>query len=265
VIDVALYDASADSRVNIMRSTETSWTTLQAENAEVLAEKFSNSFQATKESKLFGNTITKSFPETIFNDKKFVYGYYSYYMIRKRYAVFYQEALKSYLTAQFKRDISSLNAQELIHKYGTHILTGVKIGAKFDVIYQAVVPDDALNREEISIEGFRYAMSKTFGLITGYLDDPNLKNLNANSSAQIYYSAFGGNFRELKTEIVNNRLILNINNWKASTTEDKAKFIGPLDKGLEPLYDFIDDAGKRELVKTYIKQYCADKAVRLKK
>jgi len=264
VIDIPSYDASGTWKVDVSRSTEGSWTTLQAKDAISLSEKLSNSFEATKGHKLFGSTITDAFPETVADDKKFVYGYYSNYMIWKRYSIYYDQEVNNYLTTDFKKDVTLLNAKELVYKYGTHVLTRIKIGSKFDVVYQAAAPVESLNREAISMEGLRYALKRTFGLMSGYLDDPNLRNLNSNSSAQIYYSAVGGNFNELKTETINNRLVLNLNKWKASVTEDKAKFIGPLSNGLEPLYKFIDDATKKELVKTYIEQYYITKAVKLK-
>lgn len=264
VIDIPLFAASGTWKVNVSRSTEASWTTLQAKDATRLAEKFSNSFEITKGYRLFGNTIIDAFPKTVTDDRKYVYGYYSNYMIWKRYNIYYEQEVNNYLTAEFKRDITLLNAQELVNKYGTHVLTRIKIGSKFDVVYQASAPVEYWDREAVSMEGLRYALKNTFGLMSGYLDDPNLKDLNANSSAQIYYSAVGGNFGELKTETVNNKLILNLNKWRSSATEDKAKFIGPLNNGLEPLYKFIDDPAKKESVKTYIDQYFVNKAVRLK-
>ena len=87
--------------------------------------------------------------------------------------------------------------------------------------------------------------------------------LNDNTSAKIYYSSTGGDISKLKTETIANRLILNLNNWVASTTEDKARFIGASDDGLVPLYSFIDDATKKAEVKAYMEQYFAAKTVKL--
>lgn len=262
VVDIPAYAASGSSRVNLNRSTEGSWTTIQAKNADDLSRKFSNSFDVTKGLKLFGNTIDKTFAGTVTTDKKYVYGYYSYYMIWKRYKFYYDQPVNNYLTASFKNDITLLSAQELVNKYGTHVLTNIKIGSKFDVVYQAEAPEND-RREAIIMEGFRYTLKRTFGLPTGYLDEPNLRDLNNNTSAQIYYSSTGGDISKLKTETINNRLILNLNNWVASTTEDKARFIGASDNGLEPLYSFIDDSIKKAEVKSYIDQYFAAKAVKL--
>ena len=262
VVDIPTYAASASYRINLDRSTESSWTTYQAKNADDLSIKFSSSFDVTKGLKLFGNTIDQIFPESVATDKKYVYGYYSYYMIRKSYRFFYDQSVNNFLTASFKNDISLLNAQELVNKYGTHVLTNIRVGSKFDVFYQAVAPEND-RRGAIVMEGLRYTLKRTFGLPTGYLDEPNLRDLNDNSSAQIYYRSIGGDISKLKTETINNRVILNLNNWVASTTEDKARFIGAADKGLEPLYSFIDDGAKKEEVKSYLDQYFAAKAVKL--
>jgi len=261
VVDVLAYAASGSNKVNVIRSTEGSWKTIQAKNAVELSEKFSNSNKETRGLKLFGNTIGKIFPGTVVTDKKYIYGYYSNYMVRKRYAFYYEQSVNSFITAGFKNDIKLLSSSDLVQKYGTHVLTGIEIGAKFDVVYQAEAPET--NREDIIMEGLRYALKRTFGLSTGYLDEVNLRNLNANSSAQIYYSSVGGDVSKLQTENINNRLMLNITNWRLTTTEDRARFIGVFGDRLVPLYDFIDDPVKRAEVKSYLEQHFAEKAVRL--
>lgn len=261
VVDVLAYAASGPQKINVNRSTNGSWETIQAKNAVELAEKFSNSYKETRGLKLFGNTIEKTFPGTVVTDKKYIYGYYSNYAVWRRYSFYYEQSVNNFLTAGFKRDMILLSASELVHKYGTHVLAGIEMGAKFDVVYQAVAPE--VNRENIIMEGLRYALKRTFGLPTGYLDEVNLRDLNANSSAQIYYSSIGGDMSKLQTEIINNRLMLNITNWRSTATEDKARFIGVFGDRLVPLYHFIDDPAKKALVKSYLEQYFAEKAVRL--
>lgn len=260
VVDVPAFAASEPQRVIESRGTEGSWKNIQANDAVALSEKLSNSFTETKGLKLFGNTVENIFPGTVATDKKYVYGYYSNYMIWKRYS-FYGQTINNFLTAGFKNDITKLSAEELVHKYGTHVLTQIELGSKFDVIYQAEATEQ--NRGAIIMEGLRYALKHTFGLASGYLDEVNLRDLNANSSAKIHYSSIGGDISKLKPEIVNNKLKLNITDWRASTTEDKARFIGVYNNGLEPLDSFIDDAAKKAQVKSYLEQYFAAKAVKL--
>lgn len=261
VVDITAYAAGESSRINTIRGGEGSWKTIEAENAVDLSERFSNSFEHTKGLRLFGNTIEKIFPGTIVTDKKYVYGYHNNYWIRKRYKFYYEQSVNNFLTSDFKRDITLLSAQELVHKYGTNVLTGVKMGSKFDVVYQAEAKEG--NKASIIMEGLRYAMKRTFGLPTGYLDDVNLRNLNANSSAQIYFSSIGGDMSKLKIETINNRQVVNITNWLSTNTEANARFIGAYDDGLIPLDRFIDDSVKKAEVKSYLEQYFATKEVKL--
>nr|WP_294877396.1 MAC/perforin domain-containing protein [uncultured Pedobacter sp.] len=260
VVDVEAYIASG-SRINIIRSGEASWRTVEAENAADLSEIFSNSYEHTKGLRLFGNTIEKTFPGTVVTDRKYVYGYFYLYWISKRFKFYDEKPANNYLTSDFKRDITLLNAQELVHKYGTHVLKGIEMGSKLDVIYQAEAKEE--NRGAIIREGLRYAMIRTFGISTGYMDDVNLRHLNANSSAQIYFSATGGDMSKLKIETINNRRVVNIANWLSTTTEDGAQFIFAYRNGLEPLDSFVDDSVKKAEVKSYLEEYFAAKAIKL--
>ena len=261
VVDVQAYAASGNYRVVTIRGTQGSWTTIQAKDAVGLSEKFSNSTETTKGLRLFGNTIQKAFPGTVTSDKKYIYGHYSSYMIWKSYAFGYDDYLNDYLTLRFKNDIATLSPKDLVKEYGTHVLTGIEMGSRFNVVYQAEAPAD--DRDQVILEGLRYALKRTFGLPTGYLDNVNLKNLNANSSAQIYYSSIGGDINTLKTEIIANRVMLNITNWWSTNTEENARFIGVYDDGLIPLDSFINDPIKKAAVKAYLEQLFATKAVKL--
>ncbi|MES2448168.1 MAG: MAC/perforin domain-containing protein [Bacteroidota bacterium] len=263
VLNVTAYAATGTNRINMPRSSESSWKNVIGKDAANLSERLSNMFEATRGFKVFGNTIQSSFPTSNFANSNYVYAYYSYYMIRKRFEFYYESALNDFITNDFRTDISKLDAEQLVKKYGTHVLRNISVGAKFDVVYQANATEG--DKENISMEGQRYALKNTFGLMTGYLDPVNLKNLNANSSAKIYYSSIGGDLNKLKTETINNRLVLNISNWVSSTTEEKARFMGIASDGLVPLYHFISDNNKKAEVKQYIEQYIDSKEVKLTK
>lgn len=263
VLNVTAYAATDINKINMSRSTETSWKNVIGKDAANLSERLSNMFEATRGFKVFGNTIQNAFPASDFTNSNYVYAYYSYYMIRKRFEFYYESKLNDFVTDDFRADISKLDAEQLVKKYGTHVLRDIRVGAKFDVVYQANAADG--DKENISMEGQRYALKKTFGLMNGYLDPVNLKNLNANTSAKIYYSSTGGDINKLKTETINNGIVLNISNWVSSTTEEKARFMGIASDGLVPLYNFINDNNKKAEIKQYIEQYLESKRVKLTK
>ncbi|TWR25944.1 hypothetical protein FPZ42_09905 [Mucilaginibacter achroorhodeus] len=260
VVNMSAYDTGNPYRVDIGTNTEGSWNIIEAESAVDLSEKLSSSIEQTQGLKVFGNTIKDLFPNATVEDKKYVYGYYSNYWINKRYKFFYDQNVNNFLTAEFKCDALTLSAQALVAKYGTHVLNQIKIGSTFDVFYQAEAPE--LNRSNIVREGFRYALLKTFGLMSGFLDDINLKELNANKSVQIYYKSIGGDASKLKPQTINNKVIVNISEWRSTTTMDKSRFIGTFGNGLTSLDKFIDNSAKRDEVKLYIQQYIASKAVK---
>lgn len=261
VVDVLAYAASGRDLVNVSRGTEASWRTIEAKNAVGLSENFSGTYKETEGLRLFGNTIEKIFSGTVATDKKYVYGYYSNYMIWKRYEFYPEQRVNKFLTTGFRNDIALLSAEELIHKYGTHVLAGIKMGSKFDVIYQAEAPPE--NRELAIMEGLRYAIKRTFGLMTSPLDEVKLENLNANSKAQIYYKAVGGDVSKLRTETINNRVMLNITDWRSTATEDRARFIGVFRDRLVPLDSFIDEPLKKAAVKSSLEKYVAAEEVKL--
>lgn len=261
VIDIPTYAASSPYYILQDSGTSGSWETFEAEDAVNLSAQLSNSYQPTAGLKLFGNTIVNAFPETAATDKKYIYGYYYNYAISKRFYLFYDDKVNNYLTADFKKDLDLLSAKDLVHKYGTHVLTGIKLGSKFEVFYQAEAPQQ--NRKKIATEGLRYALKRTFSLLHGYLDDVNLSNLNANSAARVYYNPVGGEIAKLKPETVNSSLRLNIIDWWNSATKDNARFIGVYRDGLVRLDSFIDNPVKKAEVTNYLDQYFAERAVKL--
>jgi hypothetical protein len=185
-------------------------------------------------------------------------------MISKSFRIYYDNEVNGFLSEEFKKDILSLSAEQLVKQYGTHVLTWIHLGAKIDVLYQAKATQ--WDKENIAMEGQRYALKNTFGLSNGHLDDVNLSNLNANSSAKIYYNSVGGekNKLQIQTAINNkNKRFINITDWIRSATDDNARFISVSWKGIEPIYSFIDDKVKKEEVKTYMEKYLVDKAVKL--
>ncbi|WP_231464978.1 MAC/perforin domain-containing protein [Pedobacter sp. Leaf132] len=261
VVDIPRFDASPMHTVSLSRGTKFSWKTLIAKDAVDLSEQFSNYYTETKGLKIFGNTVNEAFPASTTANVNFVYGYYSNYMIRKNFRFYYDKSVNNFITNQFKQDLNSLDAENLIKKYGTHVLIGVNIGAKFDVIYQAVSRGG--DRQKISMEGQRYAMKNTFGLPTGNLDDIDLQNLNANSFAKVYYTSTGGDMKLLKEQTFSKKVFLNISDWLNSRTEERARFIGASEDGFRPIYYFIDDASKKAKVMAYFDQYVATNSVKL--
>ncbi|MEE1943493.1 MAC/perforin domain-containing protein [Pedobacter sp. KR3-3] len=264
VINVAAYVSANPGRFNPNKSTTGYWVNFSGENAADLAAQLSNKVDQTNGLKAFGNTISAAFPGANSFDGKYVYGYYSQIAVRARLSITdgANSLYTSYLSTAFAQDVNTLSAADLVKKYGTHVLIKIDLGAKINVVYQAEAPKT--DRKKISAAGLRYAMKNIFGLGTGELDPMDLKALNANTGAKIYYDAFGGDQSKLKVIKINNKSVINTTEWLNSATEEKARFIGVSSEGgLIPLYELVADATKKAEVKSYITTYIQTREVKV--
>lgn len=258
VIDIPKFVANNPFRFDLGRSTQYYWTTNVALDAADFSNQLSNNLSETKGLKVFKNSLATKFTDDTF-DKKYVYGSYSLIFQLMRLKINYKYDGSNYFTSAFDQDSKALSAAELVKKYGTHVLQDIKLGAKLNVLYQAttILPD----RKKVSSTGLRYAMRKVFGLSTGELDPLDLYALNANSAVKIYYEAIGGDVSKLEKAMVNGNPFINTTNWSRTITPESAKFINISENGLIPLYDLINDAQKKAMVKAYIIKYMAENMV----
>ncbi|RZK37055.1 MAG: hypothetical protein EOO90_26140 [Pedobacter sp.] len=263
IIDIPAFVAIYPTRFEIDPSSKAYDVNRSAIDAEDLARKLSNDFTLTSGLGVFRNTIKDAFTySSHYNplNREYIYGYYSRVIQQKRIKMNYN--LNNYfLSVIFLNDVKVMSAAELVKKYGTHVLTDIRLGAKFNVIYQAVAK--GLDREKISGAGLRYAINKGFGIFTADLDPIDLSALNANQNALIYYEATGGDLSKLTMGSYIKMPFFSIKDWQLTTTEDKAKFISIDKDGLISLEELIADVPKKTEVKEYIRKYILDHQVKL--
>jgi hypothetical protein len=255
VIDVPSFVANNPSRFDLGRSSQAYSKRIDAENAEDLAKQFTQKFEILKDFKLFRNSIINTFPNENALNNQYLYGYYSNVVEQKRLKINYDLTQSNNLTTTFTQDLATLSAEKLVEKYGTHVLSDIKLGAKFNVFYQAQTSKSV--RKEVGATGLNFALNKVFSLFAGNLDPLDYNLLNANNSAKVYYDAVGGDLSKLKISPTK----IDIKDWHLSATEDKSKFIDIAENGLIPLYELIKDAGKKAEVKDYIIKYITENQV----
>lgn len=251
VINVAEYVDDNPEGVAVSNGTSMSFWGLDASNATELSALLSNKHAATKGTKSFQKTITSAFSEPDALSDKYIYGYYQSYFIRRAMRFRAIEAT-NHLTEVFKRDLNLLNSEQLVKKFGTHILQRIHIGTNLNVIYQAELDGEA-NRNNSVKQGFRYAMRKTFGFSTISFDKEDALAINSNKSAKLKYEVIGGDPSKIKVLDFKDKSMVDFNNWQQSVDESNYRFVGFNDEtGLIPLYDVIEDANKKALVKAYV-------------
>lgn len=243
-------------------STEGFPITFNGVSAEDLSGKLSEQYDVSKGLNVFKSTIVSSFPENDALSKKYGYGYFSGIFIRKRLRIEAAEGSNS-LTLAFTQDIKTLSAEQLVKKYGTHILQRIHIGTRINAIYQSEVPDNSERKFAVR-EGLEYAMNKVFGVFPSNGGDFNIKALNTNSSVKLRYEVIGGDPGKIKELDIAGIKRVNTNEWSNSISESDYRFIDFEKNGLIPLHELIVDDTKKTEVKDFITKYIFEHQVQTK-
>jgi len=233
-------------------------------------------FSANNFSELTNKLSNSEFPQVIFSgyalsshlkslvklafktdsiDSKFAFSYYSLTVIRPRFRIPFYADFKNALSLNFQNDINSLTPQQLVSKYGTHVLTSVILGEKYEVLYSAET-NDAKEAEH----GLYQRMKQFMGGIMGiYMGDYETKSTNINE--KMIYNSIGGNKKMcgIITPTDNNpdKLFVDIKSSINGSSNLQFMEIGKTD--LIPLYDLIKDPTKKLELKNYIEHYIASK------
>ncbi|WP_069660603.1 MAC/perforin domain-containing protein [Arcticibacter eurypsychrophilus] len=263
VIDVPLFVANNDSEAfSKSNSTECFSMSLNGISASALSARLSEKYDVSGGLNVFKSTIVSSFPENDALSKKYGYGYFSEIFIRRKLRI---EAAKgsNSLTNTFTLDVATLSAEQLVKKYGTHIMQRIHIGTRINAIYQAEVPENE-ERQLAVKEGFTYVIYNVFGVLP-FNDGPyNVEALNTNSSVKLRYEVIGGEPREIKELDVSGIRRIMVDDWNKSANESNYRFIDFDQDGLIPLYDLIVDNAKKAIVKDFIIKYISDNQVKTK-
>jgi hypothetical protein len=214
-------------------------------------------------SSFWGATLTVNFHETSKVSSKYSYASASVIIKQKRIKFNAPiDLIKStYLTSVFKSDVSTMSAQQLVTKYGTHVLTDIVLGAKLNIFYRS--QSSSSNKGQSVKAGLDvHGLFHTFGIKSDvtYADS----SVNSNYDQTMYYSTVGGDgtkgvFGQLSLD--NTSPKVDITAWQSSCTRDNAAFIqiSNVAGSTIPLQDLIDDAAKKQAVANYIAQYVAGK------
>ncbi|QJD95204.1 hypothetical protein HH214_04580 [Mucilaginibacter robiniae] len=258
VINTSAYATAYPGRIDFSSSTSSGFTSLYAENAEDYSRKISMNLKETEGMKLFKNSITTVFPGQDAISNKYIYAQNVYAMNWKSIRTYWDNG-EGYLTSEFSVDVQNLTPENLVKKYGTHILSGIVLGEKLNVYFQAKSSDN--DKLHSSIVGFTYALKQVFGFMSGYADPLKPAEVNAISEPKLVYEAIGGDPSKVNKVVTDKRTLIRSNDWFPTCTEDKALFIDII--RLTPLYDMIVDPVKKAEVKSYITSYMEQNQVKI--
>jgi len=200
---------------------------------------------------------------------EYAYTYYAttYYDSRRSYH--YGSDIQQYLSSDFKNDEVSLSPKELVLKYGTHVLTDVFTGTKFEMLYRCKFKNNntGVNYNDIvnDCEGLFYNRLKEYtGGTPGIITDINSNTKLSQTDEQLIYNSQGSRIKMCglinATDNNPDSIRLNINSlFKENNI--KTQFISVGQDGLFPIYELINDVTKKQELKTYIEKNMTAKKV----
>jgi len=230
---------------------------IEAANVEEFLKNISTRKDATKGLSLFQGTVTSSFSGEDALSDKFIIAKYSTYMGVS--AINFYPYKLEYLTEAFKIDINNNTPEQIVKKYGTHLVISVLLGHKLTVMYQAET--DNVDREQAAKLGLSVAMRNIFRMFSGDLDNLGASSAKGNYSQKVSYKVTGGDpstIKEYPSDGVNPPVV-SINNWLESCRESNKALI---DFNIFPLYSVVSDPVKQEALKVYIDNYLLENQIK---
>jgi hypothetical protein len=205
-------------------------------------------------------------PESVYTKNAF--SYYSWTAYTRRHSLNASITdLQNSLLPKFKLDIESLSPQELVSKYGTHLLKHVYLGAKYEVIYLTETTNPITTNDFYLFEntGIYKRMKDFFGGTPGIIYPNSEINSNKYNNERLIFNSTGGDYKlcGLISTTDNNRWNINvdISRWVNTVSKSNSVFIGFKQSDAIILYDLLNEGIRKEELKAYINQYIASKSL----
>ena len=160
-----------------------------------------------------------------------------------------------YLTQEFENDVASLAAEDIINKYGTHLLVDVGIGARFRGLFRTTVPTatSAASCARITLLSALTKIGQQ-GLFTGSGAGGWEEDVAQSIGGQLILEFYGGNTSLLTSQPITD----GFNAWWKSFNEENYTLTKIIQNKVLPIYELIADATKREQVKDAIEKYISN-------
>ena len=226
--------------------------------------------EENKDVKLFTAEVKKFYNDSArFTSSYSFYRLNAYKITRKlTMSNVYPEFLKYFLSDEFIYDLKHLTGKQLVLKYGTHVLTDIKLGGMGSVIFNAKMT----SKENASY--FKIEASSFFDILTttDSYESINSKFQNFKDvrirvktiggtlpiNTQISYNAFNGELGNIS---------FNYQDWLKSVDVNSEQLIGVGNPTTTVYFlsDFIDDPIKKKEVQDAIIEYCNSQLVIMEK
>lgn len=210
----------------------------------------------------YKGTVDLNFTKTDKWSSKYVYATYNTRIVKRGVKMIPDlTILRNYLTPGFIDQLNRATPKDLVSYYGTHVLTNIKLGGQLSIVYQAETNNT--DRTQAAKVGASFGLEKVFNVSSKYSYDQNLKTYNFNETYRA--RAIGGAPHSFPGAITlrsdgTPSYSENLAGWAAGVTDANAEMIAIEPNSAIPLYEFVTDPTKRDMLKNYINQYLIENA-----
>lgn len=257
IIDTDKFKSEHHQRLSEENVLYHEYTENYGEDAAAYLKMISKKVSATQQFRVYGKTIP--FSSAILSNKKydprFIYANYNHIVKQKRFRLNESnELLSNYLTSNFSKDLEEKTAEQIVQKYGTHVVVDIYTGSIIDMIFQAKTTNpDRENAARIGVK-----------TVAGTDNEIDTQSASKNYEKKLFYKTRGGDKSLAIAGIFNLEKItptINFYNWQSTSTIENAVLVDFGDNGLIFLYDLVKDPAKKAELKLYIDQYINENQV----
>lgn len=171
--------------------------------------------------------------------------------------------LTKYLKQSFIDRLKTLTPEEFVLHYGTHVLTDIYLGAKFEAVFQAETSSQF--RNEAASFGLNAGMKGVFNFDTK--DSTNTTDTYDSFNRRLFFYTRGGNptatIEENVIDLEKQYSKVDVKQWQNSITLSNSVLVDFGGSRLIPIWELITDATKKAQIKNYILKYISDNQVAL--
>lgn len=175
------------------------------------------------------------------------------------------EDVTNYLTESFKTDLHKLSSDDIVLKYGTHVLLDFVIGGSYSAFYKSTITESSTynKKERIVTGGIAGALGKVgLNFNTSLTKEEIEMYTTKNSNSECIINIRGGVNNGYTIVINSNNThsqTLNFDKWIESVDEQSCVLAEINFNKTYPIYEFISDPIKKEQIKKAVIKYLDSK------
>lgn len=177
------------------------------------------------------------------------------------------QRLSEYLSTSFLEDLDRLTPDRLVERYGTHVLTDFVIGGRYRLIYRSSIQkitDNSIKKETIK-SGFNATIARLgLSVNSEEIIETNSSLVKENNNTELYVMTFAGNGSNIKYDLEKGYpSTIDIASWEESIDLNNANITSITWKETYPIYEFIPDSIKKNIVKDAVFKYIESKKINI--